>query len=234
MALFDVVGKFIRSESHDLLDKRNDGPQPGRRTLVNTDPEPGAQVALRPPTPGEPSEVTNARTLLARRDLDAAHQLELIRRVLEVAAYSSPATAELLLLLVAPFGAQYSGVANIVALRLAELAHQKKPAATTTAPPSAIPSSIPTTTTATSTPTPLLAAGFDWTTLIVHDKTGTHASTTISPADQSQLTTIAAGRKARLAAERTRIGSRLGSRNWVPYLGDHGWQDSGDPKAASY
>ncbi|MFT3694052.1 MAG: hypothetical protein QM831_12985 [Kofleriaceae bacterium] len=242
MSLFDFVGKSNASQSTDYAQNQQDL-QPGKRTLVEKETATSTfHPPLRAPVQGEPNIVKDSRDALSRSDLDTGHQLEAIRKVIELASYESAAVAEQLLQLVAPFGAKYSGVARLVDARMADLAQQKKPVAVTTAPATTIPGTVSTSATpsttgsAIATPSPLVATAgaFDWTTLIVKDKLGTHASSTISSADQAQLAAIAAGRPARLAAESARNGRKLKSKDWVPYLGNHGWMYSGDPKAASY
>lgn len=94
---------------------------PGKQTRAAAEQGPAVKHELPPATGSEPGEVANARALLSRSDLDAARQLEVIRRVLELADHAPAAVAEQLLRLLVPFGREYPAVANVVANRLAAL-----------------------------------------------------------------------------------------------------------------
>ncbi len=161
--------------------------------------------------------------LLERAGADPDRRRDVIERVLEVAARSEPQLANDLCELVARY-ANDPMTAHAVVEGQRKIRqridqqpggngggsiHAIAPRAEATAPPPA-------------------TGGFDWTSLIVHDKRGWHAPATYTPADQAKLTAIAAARPARLAAESKRLGSTQNPGSWVSYAGgaSHGWQHS--------
>ena len=178
-------------------------------------PPPGAGGAADAP------EVAAARDLLQRaRPIwtepveDPRQLLSAAQRVIEGArGASDPAVAQALLGLVRTYAGEYAQVKDAISQAEAELAHRAPAQHAAPAAP--------------------VAAGFDWTTLLVAGKHGTGAPGQVSGEQRAQLQAIAAGRPARLDAELARLGTRLNDSRWKPYAGNHGWMYEGDQGAAT-
>ncbi|MEO8548441.1 MAG: hypothetical protein ABI678_00635 [Kofleriaceae bacterium] len=231
MSLFADAELLKQKAKH----RATDGPspaEPARKLLASTDqdfrepkPDPTGPTPhhheLPAPVPGEDPTVAGARQLLQQTEPDPTRQLLAIRRVLEQAEIAPPKLAIQILRLLIPFGADYPGVANVIASRLSRFE-----APTPRRDPAPAPTDAPV------IEENALKLSFDWTVLLAHGKSGTNAPGTVTPEQHAKLVAIAANRPALLDAQLQRLGSRLDARQWKPYGGGHGWGYAGNANAA--